>query len=119
MPTLLEGEALAAWMELTDEEKNDYSVTKSKLIRKMAPLKFVSLEEFQKRSIFPGESVVMYFYELKRLLQQAMSELTADARKQLLIHQFLAGLPAYLSRQLRASGNTTDLDELVHFDGSG
>ena len=42
-----------------------------------------------------------------------MPELTADARKQLLIHQFLAGLPASLSHQFRASGNTTDLDELV------
>ena len=113
LPTLLEGEALAAWMELTEEEKADYSVTKGKLIKKMAPLEFVSLEEFQKRSIFPGESVSMYLYELKRLLHQAMPELTADARKQLLIHQFLAGLPATLSRQLRASGNTQDLDELV------
>ena len=111
--TLLEGEALAAWMELTDEEKKDYSVAKDKLIKKMAPLEFVSLEEFQKRSIFLGESVGMYLYELKRLLQQAMPELTADARKQLLIHQFLTGLPASLSRQLRASGNTADLDELV------
>ena len=52
LPTLLEGEALAVWMELTDGEKNDYSVTKSKLIRKMVPLEFVSLKEFQKRSIF-------------------------------------------------------------------
>jgi len=88
-------------------------VTKGKLIKKMAPLEFVSLEEFQKRSIFPSESVGMYLYELKRLLQQAMPELTAYARKPLLIHQFLAGLPASLSRQLQAGGNTQDLDELV------
>ena len=39
--------------------------------------------------------------------------MTADVRKQLLIHQFLAGLPTSLSYQLRASGNTTDLYELV------
>ena len=43
-----------------------------------------------------------------------MPEWTAKVTKQLLIHQFLAGLPASLSRQLRAGGNTTDLDELVH-----
>jgi len=36
LPTLLEGEALAVWMELTDEEKSDYSATKGKLIKKMA-----------------------------------------------------------------------------------
>ena len=112
LPTLLEGEALAAWTELSDEEKSNYGVTKGKLIKKMAPLEFVSLEEFQKRSIFPGESVGMYSYELKQLLQQAMPELTAEAMKQLLIHQFLAGYPPQ-SRQLRAGGNTTDLDELV------
>jgi len=42
-----------------------------------------------------------------------MPELSADARKQLLIHQFLAGLPVSLIRRLRASGNTANLDELV------
>jgi len=35
-------------MELTDEKKNDYSVAKRKLIKEMAPLEFVSWEEFQK-----------------------------------------------------------------------
>ena len=63
LPTLLEGEALAAWMELTNEEKNYYGVTKGKLIKKMVPLEFVSLKEFQKQSIIPGESVSMYLYE--------------------------------------------------------
>ena len=33
-------------MELTNEKKSDYSATKSKLIKKMVPLEFVSLEEF-------------------------------------------------------------------------
>ena len=115
LPTLLEGEALAAWMELTEDEKKDFGVLKSKLIKKLAPLEFVSLEEFQKRAIFPGESVGMYCYELKRLLQQAMPELSDEARQQLLIHQFLTGLPAPVSRQLRAVGNTTNLEQLVEW----
>ena len=113
LPTLLEGEALAAWMELTEEEKRDFGVVKEKLIRKLAPLEFVSLEQFQKRAIFPGESIGMYLYELKRLLRQAMPELAEDASQQLLIHQFLAGLPAPVSRQLRAVGNTTNLEQIV------
>ena len=113
LPTLLEGEALAAWMELTEEEKRDFGVVKEKLIRKLAPLEFVSLEQFQKRAIFPGESIGMYLYELKRLLRQAMPELVEDASQQLLIHQFLAGLPAPVSRQLRAVGNTTNLEQIV------
>ena len=99
LPTLLEGKALAAWMELSNGEKSNYGVTKGKLIKKMVPLEFVLLEEFQKLSIFPGKSVGMYLYELKRLLQQAMPELTEEAMKQLLIHQFLVGLPASLSWQ--------------------
>ena len=113
LPTLLEGEALAAWMELTEDEKKDFDVAKTKLIRKLAPLEFVSLEQFQKRAIFPGESVGMYLYEMKRLLRQAMPELSDDASRQLLIHQFLTGLPAPVSRQLRAVGNMTNLEQLV------
>ena len=85
-------------MELTEDEKRDFGVVKEKLIRKLAPLEFVSLEQFQKRAIFPGESIGMYLYELKRLLRQAMPELAEDASQQLLIHQFLAGLPAPVSR---------------------
>ena len=56
---VLEGKALAAWMELTEDEKKDFGVVKSKLIIKLAPLQFVLLEEFQKCAIFPGESVGM------------------------------------------------------------
>ena len=89
-----------AWMELTEDEKKDFDVAKAKLIRKLAPLEFVSLEQFQKRAIFPGESVGMYLYELKRLLRQAMPELFDDASRQLLIHQFLTDLPAPVSHQL-------------------
>ena len=65
LPTLLEGEALAVWIGLTNVEKNNYNVIKDKVIKKMVPLEFVSLEEFQKQLIFPGELVGMYLYELK------------------------------------------------------
>ena len=34
-------------------------------MKKIAPLEFVLLEEFQRQSIFPGELVGMYSYELK------------------------------------------------------
>ena len=102
LPTLLEGEALAAWMELTEDERKDFDVAKEKLSKKLAPLEFISLEEFQKCAImiFPGESVGIYLYELKWLLRQAMPELPEDASRQLLIHQFLIGLLAAVSRQL-------------------
>ena len=57
---LLEGEVLVNWMELTDEEKMDYKVAKEELIRKMMPMGFVFLEEFQKRTILLGETVALY-----------------------------------------------------------
>jgi hypothetical protein len=41
--TLLEGEALAVWMELTEDEQKDYKVAKKQIVAKMAP---VSLEDF-------------------------------------------------------------------------
>ena len=43
LPTLLDGEALAAWMELTEDEKKNFTVAKAILIKKLAPLEFVSL----------------------------------------------------------------------------
>ena len=36
LPTLLEGEALAIWLELSTEQKADYAVAKEQLIVKMA-----------------------------------------------------------------------------------
>ena len=46
LPTLLEGEALAVWLDFTEEEQGDYSVTVDKLKRKLAPMGFSSLEAF-------------------------------------------------------------------------
>ena len=38
LPTLLEGEALAIWLELTTEEKGSYMTSKAKIIAWMAPV---------------------------------------------------------------------------------
>ena len=42
-----------------------------------------------------------------------MPEADAATRKQLLLHQFLNSLPNYVSRQLRAAGEISDLDKLL------
>ena len=55
----------------------------------------------------------MYCYELRQLLRQTMPNLSDDASKQLLIHQFLTGLPAPVICQLQAAGDTTNLEQLV------
>ena len=44
LPTLLEGEAPAVWMELTEDEQKDYKVAEKQMVAKMAPMGFVSLE---------------------------------------------------------------------------
>jgi len=72
----------------------------------MAPMAFVSLQEFHNRKLLPGETIPLYLYELRRFLEQAMAGLAKEARDQLLIHQFLTGLPEPVSRQLRATGET-------------
>ena len=41
-----------------------------------------------------------------------MPNLEALARNQLLLHQLLAGLPNTISKQLCATGSTTDLDRV-------
>ena len=45
-PTLLEGEALAVWMELSEEQQSDYKQAKEKITDKLGPLKFEVLDNF-------------------------------------------------------------------------
>jgi len=113
LPTLLEGEALAVWLELSTESTADYATAKKSLISKMAPTEFVSFEEFHSRKLCPGEAIALYLHNLKRLLKQAMPGLAAEAAKPLLLHQFLAGLPGPISRQLHVIGVGDDLNAVV------
>ncbi|KAL5481615.1 hypothetical protein EMCRGX_G021810 [Ephydatia muelleri] len=46
LPTLLEGEALATWMELSEDEQGDYGAAKQKMIERMVPASFVSWTDF-------------------------------------------------------------------------
>ena len=113
VPTLLEGEALASWLELTEEEQADFKTLKKKLIAKMAPLPFTALEEFHARNLRPGEPLPLFTQDLKRLLKSAVPGLDVNAREQMLIHQFLTGLPTDISRQLRATGEAKELMKVV------
>ena len=63
----------------------------------MTPAEFVSLDEFHLCKMRPGEALSLFLHDLKRLLDQAMPKLEASAREQLLLHQFLAGLPESVS----------------------
>ena len=111
VPTLLEGEVLLIWLELTEAEKANYQDSKGKLIARMAPVKFVSLGDFHNRQLRPGESLSVFLHKLKRLLDQAMPEAEAATRTQLVLHQFITGLSVHV--KLRATGEVSDLDKVL------
>ena len=113
LPTLLEGEALATWLELSEEQKASYSDAKAKMIERLGPMQFVSMDDFHNRRLLPNESLPIFVHDLKRLIDQAMPEAEAATRQKLLIHQFLTGLPADISKQLRAVGEIEELDKTV------
>ena len=102
LPTLLEGEALAVWLEMSQEDQKSYDTAKKIIMEKLMPAGFLLLEEFHKRKLHPGEPLQMFIHELKTLLNRAMPDMDVATRDQLLLHQFLAGIPLGVSKQLRA-----------------
>ena len=74
---------------------------------------FNTLEKFRQRKMFPGEALPVFLHDIKQLLEQAMPGLDAEAKEQLLLHQFVAGLPPAICKPQRAAGNTTDLRSTV------
>ena len=113
LPTLLEGEALAVWLELSEEQQETYATAKKEISTALMPMEFVSLDEFHRRKLRPGEALSVFVHELKKLLEQAMPGLDKPARDRLLLHQFLAGALDAVSRQLRATGEIKTLDAAV------
>ena len=110
LPTLLEGKVLAVWLDLTEEEQADYAVTVQKLKEKLAPSGFSSLEAFHTWKLQPGEALSLFVQDLKQKLQQAMPDVGGAARDQLLLHQFLVGLPVQICKQLRAARDVRSME---------
>ena len=113
LPTLLEGEALAIWLALDEDVQKEYDQVKAKMVKSLLPTEFLTLEQFHQRKLIPGESLSVFLYDLKKLLQHAMPDVTADVRSQLLLHQLLVGLPTAVSKQLRANGDVNDLEKTI------
>ena len=100
MPTLLEGEPLAIWLELSEEQQESYVTAKSKIIKGMVPVCFVSLDDFCARKLQANETLPVFLHELRQLLKQAMPEASTDMQKRLLLHQLVSGLPFSNGKQL-------------------
>ena len=63
------------------------------------------LDDFRARRLNPGKPLSV-FHELKQLSKKAMPDADAATLKQLLLHQFVSGLPAHIGKQLRATGKS-------------
>ena len=55
-------------------------------------------------------SIITFLQDLKQKFQLAMPDVTGAAREQLLLYHFVAGLPASLSKQLRAAGDVARIE---------
>ena len=99
MPTFLEG-----------EEQGDYKTVKKLMCKRIMPMELISLG---KRTYREGESLSVFLHDLKKHLNAVMPNLEASAWNQLLLYQLLAGLPNSISKQLRATGNTTSMDSVL------
>ena len=73
----------------------------------------MSLDDFRARKLLPNEVLHVFLHELRQLLKLVMPEASDDTRKQLLLHQFVSGLPVSISKQLRATGEVNDLDVVM------
>ncbi len=70
------GEAIAVWLELTAKQQGVYDTAKKEIVKKLSPAGFAFLDEFHQRKLRPSESLSVFVHDLKRLLEQAMPELS-------------------------------------------
>ena len=78
--TILEGKALTVWLELTREQQDDYAVAKKEIQSAMMAMGFISLNEFHRRKLRPGEAISVFVHDLKKLLEMALLSLDKAAK---------------------------------------
>ena len=81
LPILLEGEPLAIWLELSEEQRGSYETAKAKIIKAMVPVCFISLDDFHARELCPNEVLPVFYHELRQLVKQVMLKASKDTRK--------------------------------------
>ena len=55
----------------------------------------------------------VYLHDLKQLLDQALPDLEANARKQIVLYQFMWELTSNISAQLRAVGDMKEFETTI------
>ena len=72
LPTLLEGEVLAIWLELSKEVQGRYEDTREVIKARMRPMGFVLLDKFHHHLLRPGEALAVFVHSMRKLLLQTM-----------------------------------------------
>ena len=96
------------WLELSEEDKEDYSKAKKAIKSKLIPTVFSTLDKFNQRSMLPGETLPLFLHDLKRLLDQGMPDLPQEAATITSVSQQTPD--RYKQTTSCYRGNTTDGD---------
>lgn len=96
IPLFLENAAFQVYNELSDSDKADVNAIKSALIDAFALNSFQAYERFTKR-VWCDEPVDVFVTDLRKL-----ARLAGVLSDRLLLNAFIVGLPAVVSRELRA-----------------
>ena len=80
MPKLMEGEALAAWLDLAEESKEDYATANKQLIDGLMPIAFTLLDKFHASKLLPEKPLTIFSHDLRKLIDRAMPEIDSKAR---------------------------------------
>ena len=64
LPTLLEGEALVAWLGISAKIRTNYSATKQALTNALKPTEFTAFAEFQSRT--QGKNALWNHYVIEQ-----------------------------------------------------
>lgn len=78
------------------EQQKGYTTVKKEISAALTQMEFVSLNNFHRHKLRPGEALSVFVHNLK----EAMPGPEENTRNQLLLHQFLSGLLEAVSKQL-------------------
>ena len=104
IPLHLSGGAFAVYQQLSAEEKQTYERIKAALYKAFAIDPATSWEQFEARTLHPGETVDVYLAEPTKL-----TVLFGGLPEQALAYKFLAGLPTRAKQLPQASSSIASL----------
>ena len=111
VPLFLNGPAFSLYQQLSDDVKGDYEKLKKELVTAFSINCYSAYVQLRERVLQEGETVDVYLADLRRLVE-SMGQTSPEP---LLKCSFVAGLPADVANQLKATAAVEDmgLNELV------